>query len=155
MNLDVSVSHLLIDEAAQIIEPEALIPFNLLRDKRSFDDTEPLFGEVSDWKKKIILTGDQKQLAPIAHSVEAIKNGFTLSMFERLFCLHSIERITEKQSSENSSTPDTSLMNDWEMAIIINDTYIIAYDQTVHRDNSHEVGLNGYSKQNINNNIMK
>ena len=31
MNLDVSVSHLLIDEAAQIIEPETLIPFNLLR----------------------------------------------------------------------------------------------------------------------------
>lgn len=65
-------SHIFIDEAAQAVEPEILIPF-MLADKK---DT------------KIVLAGDSKQMCPMVMSNYAIDAGLSISFFERIFELY-------------------------------------------------------------------
>lgn len=62
-------SHVICDEASQIMEPEALIPISLVSSK---------FG-------RVIMAGDQLQLPPIVISDYAGDRGLRLSLFERLF----------------------------------------------------------------------
>eukprot|EP01083_Nonionella_stella_P198085 727606_1 len=96
MQNDIIVSHLILDEATQIIESEQLIPMNLLRDKRSWNanSTYPREDDdISEFDKRIIMIGDPKQLCPVVESRDAIENGYSISMFERLLSSSSIPDI--------------------------------------------------------------
>lgn len=57
--------HVLIDEAAQAIEPEALIP-------------------LTHGAERVVLVGDQKQMGPLIFSLESRRKGFNRSLFGRL-----------------------------------------------------------------------
>ena len=61
-------SSCLIDEATQVVEPEALIPITL---------------DVS----KLVLVGDQKQLGPVVTGQAAKAGGLGVSLFERLLAI--------------------------------------------------------------------
>ena len=58
-------THIFIDEAAQALMPETLIPLSTAR-----------------YGTAVILAGDSKQLGPVVHSVEAAKKGFNKSLLE-------------------------------------------------------------------------
>lgn len=68
MSFDSYFSHVIIDEAGQCIEAESIIPLNLLSTKNG----------------QCVLSGDPKQLGPIAISIFAKCFNFSISMFERL-----------------------------------------------------------------------
>ena len=61
-------SHVFVDECAQIIEPETLIPISLC------DMTNGV----------VVLAGDHKQLGPVVQSTKAEKYGLDCSLMERL-----------------------------------------------------------------------
>lgn len=132
MKVDVPVSHLLVDEATQIVEPELLIALNLLRDKRSTepphsstpyyspqnDTMKPTFPrddpDLEDYRKRIIMIGDPKQLSPVVRSQDAKDYGYGLSMFERLLGRHSIKKIADlvKQMDREKIRKDLNLDSD-------------------------------------------
>ena len=62
-------SYVLIDEAAQALEPEILLP-------------------LIHQAQMVVLIGDDKQLGPVVHSKEAKSEGLGMSLFERLHLLY-------------------------------------------------------------------
>ena len=64
---EISFSHIIIDEAAQIMEPEALVPLSL-----------------SSSKTSVILSGDPEQLGPRIYSPIALEHKLGESLLERL-----------------------------------------------------------------------
>ena len=64
-----SFSYVLIDEAAQALEPDTLLPLIHLA-------------------QMVVLIGDDKQLGPVVHSKEAKYVGLGISLFERLHLLY-------------------------------------------------------------------
>ncbi|XP_070506773.1 probable RNA helicase armi [Chironomus tepperi] len=68
MSFDEYFSHVIIDEAGQSIEAESIIPLTLLNSKNG----------------QCVLSGDPKQLGPIAISIFAKTFNFSISMIERL-----------------------------------------------------------------------
>lgn len=68
MSFDSYFSHVIIDEAGQCIEAESIIPLTLLNSKNG----------------QCVLSGDPKQLGPIALSIFAKCFNFGVSMIERL-----------------------------------------------------------------------
>ncbi|XP_029166349.1 probable helicase with zinc finger domain [Nylanderia fulva] len=74
ISLNLSLTHIVIDEAAQAIECEALIALTLAN-----QDT------------RLILAGDQMQLAPEIYSVLASERGLGVSLLERMYEFYSPE----------------------------------------------------------------
>ena len=67
--INYSFSYVLIDEAAQDLEPDTLLPLMHLA-------------------QMVVLIGDDKQLGPVVHSKEAKYEGLGMSLFERLHLLY-------------------------------------------------------------------
>lgn len=61
-------THIFVDEAGHALEPEALVPILTIADSRT----------------RIILSGDPKQLGPVARSASALSFNFGMSLLERL-----------------------------------------------------------------------
>lgn len=74
ISLNLSLTHIVIDEAAQAIECEALIALTLAN-----QDT------------RLILAGDQMQLAPEIYSILACERGLGVSLLERMYEFYSPE----------------------------------------------------------------
>lgn len=72
MKINDMFSHVFIDEAGQSVEPECLIPLNLLNKTES----------------QCVLAGDPNQLGPILNSRFAKTFNFHFSMLERLLLHH-------------------------------------------------------------------
>lgn len=70
-NLNLSPTHIVIDEAAQAIECEALIALNLAKSKT-----------------RMILAGDQMQLAPEIYNMLASERGLGISLLQRMCDLY-------------------------------------------------------------------
>jgi len=68
ISLNLSLTHIVIDEAAQAIECEALIALTL-----------------ANQNTRLILAGDQMQLAPEIYSVLASERGLGVSLLERMY----------------------------------------------------------------------
>lgn len=68
MSFDSYFSHVIIDEAGQCIEAESIIPLTMLNSKNG----------------QCVLSGDPKQLGPIALSIFSKSFNFSVSMIERL-----------------------------------------------------------------------
>ena len=66
---DYNFSYVLIDEAAQALEPEIILP--LIHQAQS-----------------VVLIGDDKQLGPVIHSEKAKHEGLDLSLFQRIHALY-------------------------------------------------------------------
>ena len=66
---DVNFSYVLIDEAAQALEPDTILP-------------------LIHQAQMVVLIGDDKQLGPIVHSQEAKRAGLDISLFERLHSIY-------------------------------------------------------------------
>lgn len=62
------ITHLVLDEATQCIEPDTLIPMSLMESRQP----------------QLVLAGDVKQLGPVVRWEALEKCGFTVSLFERL-----------------------------------------------------------------------
>ncbi|XP_011881496.1 PREDICTED: probable helicase with zinc finger domain [Vollenhovia emeryi] len=71
MNLQLSPTHIVIDEAAQAMECEALIALSL-----------------ANRETRLLLAGDQMQLAPEIYSVLANERGLGISLLERLYAYY-------------------------------------------------------------------
>eukprot|EP00928_Gymnodinium_smaydae_P072016 TRINITY_DN5545_c0_g5_i1.p1 TRINITY_DN5545_c0_g5~~TRINITY_DN5545_c0_g5_i1.p1 ORF type:complete len:1034 (+),score=64.37 TRINITY_DN5545_c0_g5_i1:126-3227(+) len=63
------ISQVVVDEAAQCVEPEAMVPIALARNAEHF-----------------ILCGDHRQLRPVISCYAAAQAGMDISLFERLAC---------------------------------------------------------------------
>lgn len=68
MHLQGVFSHIFIDEAAQVLECETVMPLTLATDKTC-----------------VVLTGDHMQISPKVYSQEARRQNFGMSLLERLF----------------------------------------------------------------------
>ncbi|XP_076439727.1 3'-5' exoribonuclease HELZ2-like isoform X2 [Babylonia areolata] len=68
MNLKGAFTHIFIDEAAQALECETVMPLTLATDKTC-----------------VVLTGDHLQISPKVYSAEARRQNFGMSMLERLY----------------------------------------------------------------------
>ena len=66
---DINFSYVLIDEAAQALEPDTILP-------------------LIHQAEMVVLIGDDKQLGPIVHSQDARRAGLGISLFERLHSLY-------------------------------------------------------------------
>jgi len=66
---DYNFSYVLIDEAAQALEPDTLLP-------------------LIHQAQMVVLIGDDKQLGPVVHSENAEAAGFSISLFQRLHLLY-------------------------------------------------------------------
>lgn len=62
------LTHLILDEAAQCLEPDTLIPMSLMENAQA----------------QLVMAGDVKQLGPVVQWETLAKCGFTVSLFERL-----------------------------------------------------------------------
>ncbi|KAL6256036.1 hypothetical protein P5V15_013271 [Pogonomyrmex californicus] len=74
MSLKLSPTHIVIDEAAQAMECEALVALTL-----------------ASRETRLLLAGDQMQLAPEIYSVLASERGLGVSLLERLFAYYPLE----------------------------------------------------------------
>lgn len=73
-NLNLSPTHIIIDEAAQAIECEALIALNLAKPST-----------------RMILAGDQMQLAPEIYNMLASERGLSISLLQRMCDLYPLQ----------------------------------------------------------------
>lgn len=79
------LTHLILDEAGQCLEPEVLIPMSLMENPEA----------------QLVMAGDVKQLGPTVHWTLLEECGYTKSLFERLLEVPGLYKKDQKWADEN------------------------------------------------------